>query len=190
LLVAISMNLSVQNINHLKGNTMTNFKVGTNEVTFKSQDVKLADLLFTPKNFDATKKYSAVVFSGPFNQVKEQTGAVYAKKMADLGYVFLTYDPYSYGDSEGEPRNNEHSHFKMESITDAISYLGTLPFVDTEIIFGLGVCASGGYMPLVTVTDKQLKAIATVSGMMDNQASYFGVMTKRVGKETYPNIYA
>lgn len=33
-------------------------------------------------------------------------------------------------------------------------------------------------MPLVAVTDKRLAAIATVSGMMDNKASYFGAMTK------------
>ncbi len=145
---------------------------------FKSQGVKLSGLIFTPEDFDPNKSYPAVVFSGPFNQVKEQTGAVYAKKMADLSYVFITYDPYSFGDSEGAPRNNEHSHHKMESIRDAISYLGTLPFVDSEKIFGLGVCASGGYMPLVAVTDKRLKAITTVSGMMDNQASYFGAMTK------------
>ncbi|MCG8308532.1 MAG: alpha/beta hydrolase [Cytophagales bacterium] len=177
LLIAASINVSAQN-NHLNNNKMTNFKSGTNEVTFKSQGVKLAGLLFTPDNFDESKKYSAVVFSGPFNQVKEQMGAVYGKKFAAQGYVFLSYDPYSFGDSEGEPRNNEHAQHKMESIRDAISYLGTLSFVDRDKLFGLGGCASGGYMPLVATTDKRLKAIATVSGMMDNQASYFGVMTK------------
>ena len=175
--MAVIFNLSAHNKNS-GGDTMKNFKAGTNNVTFKSQGVKLAGLLFVPENFDDTKKYPAIVFSGPFNQVKEQMGSVYGKKMAALGYVFLSYDPYSFGDSEGEPRNNEHSHFKMESIRDAISYLGTLPFVDRERLFGLGGCASGGYMPIVAVTDKRLKAIATVSGMMDNTASYFGVMTK------------
>lgn len=155
-----------------------NLQAGKNEVALKSQGVKLAGLLFTPEDFDETKKYSTVVFSGPFNQIKEQMGAIYGKKFAAKGYIFLSYDPYSYGDSEGEPRNNEHSHFKMESIRDAISYLGTLEFVDREKLYGLGGCASGGYMPLVGVTDKRLKAIATVSGMMDNQASYFGVMTR------------
>lgn len=172
------MTLSAQINHHLNNNTMNNLKAGKNEVTFKSQGVKLAGLLFTPENFDTSKRYPTVVFSGPFNQVKEQTGAVYAKKMAKLGYVFLSYDPYSFGDSEGEPRNNEHSHFKMESIRDAVSYLSTLPFVDRTQLYGLGVCASGGYLPLVAVTDKRLAAIATVSGMMDNQASYFATMTK------------
>jgi fermentation-respiration switch protein FrsA (DUF1100 family) len=33
-------------------------------------------------------------------------------------------------------------------------------------------------MPLVAVSDKRLAAVATVSGMMDNKASYFKTMTK------------
>jgi hypothetical protein len=33
-------------------------------------------------------------------------------------------------------------------------------------------------MPIVATTDKRLKAIATVSGMMDNTMSYFGVIMK------------
>lgn len=161
-----------------KENTMNNLKSGKNEVTFKSQGVKLAGFLFTPEGFDESQIYPTIIFSGPFNQVKEQMGSKYGKKFAKKGYVFLTYDPYSFGDSEGEPRNNEHAHYKMESIRDAISYLRTLPFVDREKLYGYGGCASGGYMALVAVTDKRLKAIATVSGMMDNQASYFGVMNK------------
>ncbi|MFA8451921.1 MAG: alpha/beta hydrolase [Bacteroidales bacterium] len=140
--------------------------------------MKLAGLLFTPEKFDQSKKYPTVVFSGPFNQIKEQMGTVYGKKFADKGYVFLSFDHLGYGDSEGQIRDNENSFIKMESIRDAISYLGTLPFVDNTKLYGLGACASGGYMPLVAVTDKRMAAIATVSGMMDNQASYFGTMTK------------
>ncbi|APD06187.1 uncharacterized protein UJ101_00648 [Flavobacteriaceae bacterium UJ101] len=153
-------------------------QAGKNNVTFKSQGVNLSGLLFTPENFDTSKKYPTIVFSGPFNQVKEQMGALYGQKFANKGYVFLSFDHLGYGDSEGELRNNEHSFIKMESIRDAISYLRTLSFVNKEKLYGYGACASGGYIPLVAVTDKRLKAIATVSGMMDNQASYFGIMTK------------
>jgi len=157
---------------------MSNFKAGENEVTFKSQGVMLSGLVFTPENFDENKSYPTIVFSGPLNQIKEQMGALYGRKFADKGYVFLSFDHFGYGDSEGEFRNNENAYIKMESIRDAISYMRTLPFVDREKFYGYGGCASGGYMPLVAVTDKRLKAIATVSGMMDNQASYFKTMTR------------
>ncbi|MCG8462856.1 MAG: hypothetical protein MI919_41755 [Holophagales bacterium] len=90
----------------------------------------------------------------------------------------ISFDHVGYGDSEGELRNNENAFVKIESIRDAISFLGTLPFVDRHRIFGLGVCASGGYMALVATTDKRLKAIATVSGMMSNRASYFETLDR------------
>ena len=154
------------------------FVSGKNSVTFKSQGAELAGNLYIPEGFDTSGKYPTVVFSGPFNQVKEQMGAKYGQKFANKGYVFLAFDHLGYGDSEGEKRDSENPFIKMESIRNAISYLRTLPFVNREKFYGYGACASGGYMPLVAVTDKRMKAIATVSGMMDNQASYFGVMTK------------
>ena len=156
---------------------MKDLKAGKNDITFRSQGVNLAGLIFTPEGFDASKTYPAIVFSGPFNQVKEQMGALYGQKFADRGYVFLSFDHLGYGDSEGTVRNEENAFIKMESIRDAVSYMGTLPFVNRDKLYGYGACASGGYMPIVAATDKRLKAIATVSGMMNNTMSYFGVMT-------------
>lgn len=158
--------------------TMNTLAAGQNDVTFKSQGQNLAGHLYLPEDFSSTDNYPAIVFSGPFNQVKEQTGAVYARKLAERGYVTIVFDHVGYGDSEGEIRNNENSFIKIESIRDAISYLGTLPFVDRKKLFGLGVCASGGYMALVATTDKRLKAITSVSGMMGNKASYFETMDR------------
>ena len=158
--------------------TITNLQPGKNDITFKSLGNTLAAHLYTPEGFDADKSYPAVVFSPPFNQVKEQTGAVYGEMLARRGYVTIVFDHVGYGDSEGEIRNNENSFVKIESIRDAISFMGTLSFVDRENLFGLGVCASGGYMALVATTDKRLKAIASVSGMMGNKASYFEAMDR------------
>lgn len=158
--------------------TLENLKSGRNDITFKSQGLDLAAHLYTPEGFDPSSSYPAIVFSSAFNQVKEQTGAVYGPEIAKRGYVMISFDHIGYGDSPGELRNNENSFIKMESIRDAISFAGTLPFVDRESLFGTGVCASGGYMALVATTDKRLKAIASVSGMMANQASYFGAMDR------------
>ena len=157
-----------------------NMTSGMNRIHFESQDVKLAGDLFLPEGFDASKKYPTVIFSGPFNQIKEQMGAAYGKKMAAKGYVFLSFDHLGYGDSEGNIRNSEFFSWKSEGIRDGISYLRTLPFVDRERLYGFGGCASGGYMPIVATTDKRLAAIATVSGMMDNVQSYFGAMPREM----------
>ncbi|MES0810146.1 alpha/beta hydrolase [Roseibium sp. SCPC15] len=151
---------------------------GRNDITFKSQGLTLAAHLYTPEGFGEGGSYPAVVISSAFNQVKEQTGAVYGKRLAELGYVAISFDHIGYGNSEGEIRNNENAFVKIESIRDAISFMGTLPFVDRGNLFGLGVCASGGYMALVATTDKRLKAVASVSGMLGNKASYFEAMDR------------
>lgn len=158
--------------------TAHNLTSGRNEITFKSQGVNLAAHLYTPEGFRPTGSYPAVIISSAFNQVKEQTGAVYGTRLAMQGYVAISFDHVGYGDSEGELRNNENAFVKIESIRDAISFMGTLPFVDRDKLFGLGVCASGGYMALVATTDKRLKAIATVSGMLGNKTSYFETMDR------------
>ncbi|MBP0019317.1 MAG: alpha/beta hydrolase [Cyanobacteria bacterium SBLK] len=157
---------------------MTDIKAGKNAITFESQGYKLAANLYTPNSFTPSGSYPTVIYSPPFNQVKEQSGAIYCHKLAERGYIALAFDHIGYGDSEGEIRNYEQSFIKMESIRDGVSFLGTLPFVDRDRLFGLGMCASGGYMALVATTDKRLKAIATVSGMMNNQASYFKTMNR------------
>lgn len=153
-------------------------EAGKNRISFRSQGQTLAGDLFVPERFSPNGIYPAVIFSPPFNQVKEQTGAVYGQHLARRGYVVLAFDHIGYGDSEGEIRNNENAFVKIESIRDAISYMGTLPFVDRSQLFGLGACASGGYMALVATTDKRLKAIASVSGMLGNKASYFETMDR------------
>ncbi|MCG7532662.1 alpha/beta hydrolase [Psychrobium sp. MM17-31] len=158
--------------------TSTQLKAGVNAISFQSQGVNLSANLYLPANYTPQGSYPAVIFSPPFNQVKEQTGAVYAEKLAKLGYATLVFDHLGYGDSEGALRNNENSFVKIESIRDAVSFMGTVKSIDKEQLFGLGVCASGGYMALVATTDKRLKAIATVSGMMGNKASYFESMDR------------
>lgn len=163
-----------------KDNTVTlpALTSGKNTLQFRSQGLKLAAHLYTPEGFNASNSYPAVVISSAFNQVKEQTGAVYGARLAELGYVAISFDHMGYGDSEGDIRNNENAFVKIESIRDAISFMGTLPFVNKDALFGLGVCASGGYMALVATTDKRLKAIASVSGMLGNKASYFESMDR------------
>ena len=151
---------------------------GKNKISFKSQRYLLAANLYVPEDFEPSGNYPTVIYSPPFNQVKEQSGAIYCSKLAKKGYVALVFDHVGYGNSEGNIRNYENANIKMESIRDGISFLGTLPFVDRDRLFGLGMCASGGYMALVATTDKRLKAIATVSGMMDNKRFFFGMMDR------------
>lgn len=145
---------------------------GENLVSFRSGDHQLAGLLFTPDGFDNKEQYPTVVFSGPVLQVKEMMGAVYGKEFAKKGYVFLSFDHIGHGESEGDVAH-ENGDLKKETIRDAISYLCTLGFVDKDRLFAIGGCASAAYVPLVAVTDKRIKALATISGRSSNITTYF-----------------
>ncbi len=148
---------------------MTNqtLTAGDNKVTFKSFGVDLVGDLYLPEDFDANKKYKAIVSASPFPQVKEQVMATYGPEMADRGYVFLGFDYLGMGDSPALPGEHKQSRYMfrlIENTWDAVSYLGTLPFV--EDIYGLGVCQGGSIIASAAVTDHRIKKIAMVSGMM------------------------
>ena len=147
--------------------TLENLKSGKNTITFKSFGVDLVGNLYLPEDFDQNKKYKAIVGASPFPQVKEQVLATYGPEMAERGFIFLGFDYLGMGDSPALPGEFKQSRYMfrlIENTWDAVSYLGTLPFV--EEIYGLGVCQGGSIIASAAVTDHRIKKIAMVSGMM------------------------
>ena len=145
----------------------SDLKAGKNLVTFKSFGVDLAANLYLPEGFDPNKKYKAIVGASPFPQVKEQVLGTYGPEMAKRGFVFLGFDYLGMGDSPALPGEFKQSRYMfrlIENTWDAVSYLGTLPFV--EEIHGLGVCQGGSIIASAAVTDHRIKKLAMVSGMM------------------------
>ncbi|MCV6583946.1 MAG: alpha/beta hydrolase [Marinibacterium sp.] len=147
--------------------TTQTLTAGKNQVTFKSFGVDLAGDLYLPDDFDATKTYKAIVGASPFPQVKDQIPATYGPEMAARGFVYLGFDYLGMGMSPALPGEHKQSRYTfrlIENTWDAVSYLGTLPFVDD--IYGLGVCQGGSTIASAAVTDHRIKKIALVSGMM------------------------
>jgi fermentation-respiration switch protein FrsA (DUF1100 family) len=139
-------------------------------VTFPNQFTNMAGTLFTPPNPEKSEKYPALVVAHPFGGVKEQTAGIYARKMAEKGYVTLAFDASHKGESGGYPRDTENPAERMEDIRCAIDYLTTLPMADEDRIGLLGICAGGSYVLGVAPTELRAKSIASVSlwdlGMM------------------------
>lgn len=167
LIAGITTSLTAQNDNNLKLNKMENLKAGKNSVPFTSFGVQLAGDLYLPEGFDPSKKYKAIVGASPFPQVKEQIPATYGPAMADRGFIYLGFDYLGMGDSPALPGEHKQSRYMfrlIENTWDAVSYLGTLPFV--EEVYGLGVCQGGSIIASAAVTDHRIKKFVTVSGMM------------------------
>jgi len=72
------------------------------KVTFQNRyGFDVAGHLYLPKDFDDKKQYKAVVVTGPFGAVKEQSSGLYAQEMAKNGFVAVAFDPIDHG---GEQR--------------------------------------------------------------------------------------
>ncbi|WP_221938214.1 alpha/beta hydrolase [Corallococcus sp. Z5C101001] len=134
-------------------------------ITFRSGPYTLAGNLHLPGNFTESRKYPAIVAVHPAGGVKEQVARLYASKLALEGFVALTYDASFQGESSGEPRYIEDPSARVEDILAAVDHLTTLPFVQSEHLGVLGICAGGGYAINAAMMDSRLKAVGGVSAV-------------------------
>ncbi|PAW92307.1 hypothetical protein CKK33_01880 [Mucilaginibacter sp. MD40] len=131
--------------------------------SFKNKGLNMAAELHFPESFSETEKYPGIVCIHPAGGVKEQTIGAYASRIADSGFIVLTFDASYQGESEGEPRYLEDPTARVEDARAGADFLATLKYVDTSRLGVFGICAGGGYAISVAQTEHRFKAVATVS---------------------------
>ncbi|CAJ1188061.1 alpha/beta hydrolase [Companilactobacillus nantensis] len=145
-------------------NWYTSDKFDKTPVTFKNlYGMSIAGNLFTPKDLNKMITHPAIVVGAPNGAVKEQSANLYATKMAEYGFVTLSFDQVFWGESDGSPRNAMAPDLYSESFSAAADYFTKLEYVDNDKIGVLGICASGSFALNEAKIDTRLKAIATVS---------------------------
>ncbi|KYC42448.1 hypothetical protein WA1_21015 [Scytonema hofmannii PCC 7110] len=143
--------------------TATTNNITVRKVQFLSQGTKVVGNLYLPTTIRQGAR-PAVVVVGPQSSVKEQVPAVYARRLAEEGFVALTFDHRTFGESSGVPRQFENPEMKVQDILNAVTFLRALPEVKQDAIGILGVCSGGGYSAKAAAMDKSINALVTVAG--------------------------
>ncbi|WP_136669413.1 alpha/beta hydrolase [Flavobacterium sp. H122] len=138
-------------------------KVNIHPVTYKLNGINIAANVYTPANYDASKKYPAVVVAHPNGGIKEQTSGLYAQRLAEAGYITITADAAYQGASGGEPRHTDKPASRIEDIHGMADFITQYAGVDTNRLAVLGICGGGGYTLKAAQSDKRFKAVATLS---------------------------
>lgn len=158
--------VNLQNTPEIKG-------VRTEAVSFDSQGNSIKGTLFTPEA--EGNPLPAVIVTGAWTTVKEQMPGTYARELAARGYSALAFDFTGWGESEGTPRYVEDPAVKTSDIRAAATFLDGLDEVDSTSIYGLGVCASSGYMAAAVADDDRLKKLALVAPWLHDPAMAEGI---------------
>jgi fermentation-respiration switch protein FrsA (DUF1100 family) len=138
-------------------------KVNIHPVTYKLNGIDIVANVYTPANYDASKKYPAIVVAHPNGGVKEQVAGLYAQRLAEQGYIAIAADAAYQGASGGKPRNVDKPSYRIEDIHGMADFINKYAGVDAARLGLLGICGGGGYSLAAAQTDERFKSIATIS---------------------------
>lgn len=155
-------------------------KVNINPVTYKIKAITIAANVYTPANYDPSKKYPAIVIAHPNGGVKEQVAGLYAQRLAEEGYITIAADAAYQGASGGTPRVVDKPANRIEDIHAMADFISQYKGVDTASIGLLGICGGGGYSLKAAQSDKRFKAIATLSMFNSGEVRRNGFMKSQV----------
>lgn len=154
-------------------------RVNIHPVSYKLNGNDIKANVYTPANYDTSKKYPAVVVAHPNGGIKEQTAGLYAQRLAEQGYITITADAAYQGASGGVPRHTDKPQCRTEDIHGMADYISQFKGVDTSKIGLLGICGGGGYSLKAAQSDKRFKAVATLSMFNSGEVRRNGFMNSQ-----------
>lgn len=138
-------------------------QVNIHPVSYKINGLDIVANIYTPANYDSSKKYPAVVVAHPNGGVKEQVAGLYAQRLAEQGYITITADAAYQGGSGGQPRSVDKPANRIEDVHSMADFITQYAGVDNNRLGLLGICGGGGYSLAAAETDKRFKVVATLS---------------------------
>ena len=135
-------------------------------IILNTQIGTLAANLYLPQEIKQT--LPVVIVTGAWTTVKEQMPAVYAEALTKQGFAAITFDFRGWGQSLDEVKYLEEPARKIEDIRAVIDSLAQREDIDGSNIFGLGICASSGYMLDAVESNPHIRAAAAVAPWLHN----------------------
>ena len=145
--------------------------VETRTFTFENEGATLSGTLYLPEGHDGSA-LPTVVVTGAWTTVEEQMPATYAEEMVERGFAAVTFDFRGWGKSGDLPQNVrfvESPEAKTSDIEAAFNVIGDFAEVDANNIFGLGICASAGYMVDAVANTPSVNSIGLVAPWLQNE---------------------
>ncbi len=136
-------------------------------VQFYSESVPLAGVLFLPENSPSNRPGPGIVICHGFTAVKEVLLPDIARRVAQAGYVVLTFDYRFLGASGGEPRRQIIPLRQIEDIRNAVTFMQQQPEVVPDRIGLLGVSLGGANVSYAAGVEERVKATVSVCGIGD-----------------------
>lgn len=106
-----------------------------------------------------------------FNCVKEMFVPEVAEQFQLAGITALIYDPRSTGSSDGTPRNEIDPMKQVEDYSDAMTFMSSLPNVDSNRIAFWGMSFSATVALCAAAMDKRAKLIIAVCPLLSFEYS-------------------
>src|SRR5262245_28313390 len=89
--------------------------------------------------------------------------ALYAERLAELGYTAFTFDFAGFGESGGTPAQAEIPTRKISDILAAANFVSTLSFVKPGAISHLAICTSAQYTLAALAAGAPIRSFVTVA---------------------------
>lgn len=155
-------------------------KINIHPVKYKLNGIDIVANVYTPPNYDASKKYPAIVVAHPNGGIKEQTAGLYAQRLAASGYITIAADAAYQGASGGMPRHTDKPANRIEDIRGMADFITHYSGVDANRLGVLGICGGGGYTLKAAQSDKRFKAVATLSMFNSGEVRRNGFMNSQL----------
>jgi fermentation-respiration switch protein FrsA (DUF1100 family) len=135
-------------------------------VQFAAEGPTLRGWLYRPS--PVREPAPIIVMTHGWGAVKEMFLDSYAEAFAAAGLAALVYDHRSFGESDGEPRQEIDPWHQVRDYRHAITYAGRLDGIDRRRIGIWGTSYSGGHALVLGAIDRRVRCVVaqcpTISG--------------------------